>query len=152
VQLGKGPHDQPHEHPPPGEIGEQGAAPQFEQLAHACPLGGNGGDRDEESLGEQFAAPEQQSQEADREREAGKEWVSGDVQHRQVREHPHRHFGTAEEARHQDLTPTAMQSLGAFVDHPVEGVFQLVLDGTAGASQIALARPAHGHPHDRAMR
>lgn len=62
---------------PPGEIGQQRAAPQFQQLAHAGLLGSHRGQRNQETFCEQLALGQKQGDETNAECQSGQELVSG---------------------------------------------------------------------------
>lgn len=65
MQLREPGHDQRHEDPSVRQVGDQRAAPQFQQLRRTGPVGRHCGDGNQKAVGEQLAATQQQREEAD---------------------------------------------------------------------------------------
>ena len=82
-QLGQPPHHEGHQHPPADQVGEQGAAPEPEEVDDRAAAGGDGGDGHQEVLGEELAVGEREGDEPDAEGEGGQDLVAGGLPDKQ---------------------------------------------------------------------
>lgn len=136
-------HDEPHHDPPAGEVGEQGADPQPEQLTDRALPGDEGRDGNEEVLGEELAVRQVERDEPDAERQAREEVAVGLVQDGEVPHHPEADLQSAREAGRQHDPGRALQAFGALLDDRVEGLVDLVLHRGVAAADLAASVVGH---------
>jgi hypothetical protein len=121
--------DQRGHHDPAGQVRGQGNHPEPDQAEPRTPPGDPGRDRDQEVLGEELAAGQQQRDEPDRERGRGQQRLPGLVVDHEKGQHAHADVDAADEAGSYQRDQRPVQPVAALGDEPVEGFLDVWLPG-----------------------